>query len=291
MQTTKGTADLDQAGKTDHRSQLHTALAEVDALMSKEVYDALFDTAAALGPRHVLEIGTAHGAGTIALALGAISGGHDTRITTVDTLQALPDIPSSRARFGGPVENEAIVRENFRRAGIADRVTLHVGRSDSLATVAPEEFAVDMLVLDADGRIDRDLALFGPRLAAEAMVIVDDIDGKVAAAMHGGQLSIDLKHVICAKLTGRLVEEGYLRFERRVVDTSFFRAQDPTGWDYDRLQEIALECYRELVFLEAPASSVMTSSLASLFQSTALLRPFYGSARAVYRRMSGRRSG
>lgn len=279
---------MDQNEHTDYRALLHATLADIDALMSQAVYDALFDAAAEQGPQQVLEIGTAHGAGTIALALGAASRGHATRITTVDTLQALPDIPSSRARFGGPTENEAIIQDNFRKAGVEDRITLHVGRSDDFATLIPEGFVVDMLVLDADGRIDRDLALFGSCLAAGAAVIVDDIDGRIGAALQGGRLAIDLKHVISQKLTTRLVEEGYLHLEKRTVDTSFFRAQDPAAWEYGRMNEIAIACYRELVFLDTAISPVLASSIASLLNSTPLLRPLYGGARSVYRRLSGR---
>lgn len=278
---------MGQMEHTDYRALLHATLADVDALMSRAVYDALFDAAAAQGPKQVLEIGTAHGAGTIALALGAASAGHETQITTVDTLQALPDIPSSRARFGGPTVNEEIVRRNFRKAGVDDRITLYVGRSDDFALVTHEKFAVDMLVLDADGRIDRDLALFGPHLLAGAAVIVDDIDGKVSAALRRGRLAIDLKHVISQKLTARLVEEGYLRLEKRTVDTSFFRAKDPNGWDYSRMNEIAIACYRELIFLETSVFPVLASSIASLLSSTPLLRPLYGGARAIYRRATG----
>ncbi|SFF03236.1 Methyltransferase domain-containing protein [Sulfitobacter brevis] len=280
--------ELNKNDDTDLRALLHATLVDVDALMSRAVYDALFDAAAAQGPAQVLEIGTAHGAGTIALALGGASRGHDIRIATVDTLQALPDIPSSRARFGGPAENEAIVRGNFRRAGVGDRIDLHVGRSEDFARKLPDEFSIDMLVLDADGRIDRDLALFGPYLAPGATVIVDDIDGKVGAALRGGRLAIDLKHVISEKLTARLVEEGYLKFEKRTIDTSFFRAPDPQNWDYARLSEIAIASYRELIFLETAISPVMASSIASLLSSKSFLRPLYGGARAIYRRLSNR---
>ncbi len=283
MQGTQTTSDAAAA-----RARLHAVLARIDALMPSRVYDALFDAAAAAGPRQVLEIGTAHGAGTIALALGAAAGGHDTRITTVDTLQVLPDIPSSRARFGGPAENARIVREIFEMAGVADRISLHVGRSAGFAAEMPAGFRIDMLVLDADGRIDRDLALFGPCLAPGAVVVVDDIDGNIAAALRGGRLEIDLKHVISQKLTARLVEAGYLSAEHRAVDTGFFRAEDPGSWDYTRMRGIATDCYRELIFLETRLGPVLASSIASLLQSTPLLRPLYGGARAIYRHFSGR---
>ena len=272
----------------EYRARLHATIAEVDALMPRAVYDALFDAAAGEGPKQILEIGTAHGAGTIALALGALSGGHATQITTVDTLEALPDIPSSRSRFGGPVENEKIVRANFEKARVSDSINLHVGRSEGFAKVVPKSFSVDMLVLDADGRIDRDLALFGPYLAPGAAVVIDDIDGRIGAAFRRGRLAIDLKHVISEKLSARFVEEGYLKLEKRTVDTSFFRVQEPDSWDYERMSELAISSYRELIFLETPVSQVMASSIASLLGSTPWLRPLYGGARALYRKMSGR---
>lgn len=281
---------LSHPDKSDARTRLHQSLAQVDALMSKAVYEALFDATAKNGPRQVLEIGTAHGAGTIALALGAEAGGHDTRITTVDTLQALPDIPSSRAEFGDVTQNREIVLGNFRHAGVENRITLHVGRSESYTAQADKDLKIDMLILDADGRIDRDLVLFGHHLAPGALIVVDDIDGRVNVALRGGRLAIDLKHVISEKLTKRLVEEGYLVFERRVIDTSFFHAPAPQAWDNARLLEIALDCYRELVFLDTAVSPVMTSTFASVMRDTKMLQPFYGHARKVYRKFSGRAS-
>ncbi|EPX84972.1 O-methyltransferase [Salipiger mucosus] len=279
---------MTKAEETAFRDRLHGSLADVDALMTRAVYDALFDAAAEEGATRILEIGTAHGAGTIAMALGAASRGHDTRISTVDTLQALPDIPSSRSEHGDVAQNEAIVRGNFRKAGVADRIDLHVGRSEAFAAAMPEDFRIDMLVMDADGRIDRDLLLFGERLVPGALVVVDDIDGKVGAAFRGGGLSIDLKHVISEKLTSRLVAEGYLTFERRVVDTSMFRAEAPQDWDPERIKAIAIECYRELVFLETRVGPVAVSTIDSLLRSTRLLRPVHSAARSAYRRVTGR---
>lgn len=185
---------------TDCRSRLYKALDEVDALMSRPVYDALFDTVTQEKPLQILEIGTAHGAGTIAMALGAEAQSLPTRIQTVDTLAALPDIPSSRAKYGNAQANEAIVRHNFRRAGVEERISLFVGRSDEFAMSAPLDAPIDMLVLDADGRIDRDLLLFRDRMTPDCLIVVDDIDGDVGASLSREGLALDLKHVISEKL-------------------------------------------------------------------------------------------
>lgn len=277
-----------QPVETEHRQRLHAALGEVDALMSRAVYDALFDMVATHRPARILEIGTAHGAGTIAMALGAGSVDAPTRIQTVDTLQILPDIPSSRAVYGDAEANEAIVRRNFRSAGVEDRVALHVGRSDEFAAGLPDGFSIDMLMLDADGRIDRDLLLFSGCMTPDCLVVIDDIDGAVSASVRRGGLAIDLKHVISAKLSARLVEIGYLAFETRVENTSFFRAVEPAEWDPDRLRDVALSCYRELVFTQARLVPIMVASLAALLSSTPILRPVYRVTRSGYRRLTGR---
>ncbi|WP_158234115.1 class I SAM-dependent methyltransferase [Oceaniglobus indicus] len=277
------------ATNTDCRHRLHTALGQIDALMSRPVYDALFDAVARETPDHILEIGTAHGAGTIAMALGAESRGAATRIQTVDTLEALADIPSSRADYGDAKANEDIVRGNFDRAGVASRISLFVGRSDVFAaSQSPGDPMIGMLVLDADGRIDRDLLLFHARMTRNCLIVVDDIDGDVGASFTRGGLSLDLKHVISEKLTSSLVAHGYLKLEKRVWNTSFFRAVDPQDWDEDEIRALAIACYRELVFLKAGTRGLFVSTAASLLGSNAVLRPFYGSARAIYRRLSRR---
>jgi len=273
---------------TDCRSRLYKALDEVDALMSRPVYDALFDTVAQERPQQILEIGTAHGAGTIAMALGAESLSLPTRIQTVDTLAALPDIPSSRAEYGDAQANEVIVRDNFRRAGVEGRISLFVGRSDAFAMSGSLDAPIDMLVLDADGRIDRDLLLFRDRMTHDCLIVVDDIDGDVGASLSRDGLALDLKHVISEKLSTSLVAQGYLRLEKRVWNTSFFRAVDPQNWDEEEIRALAIVCYRELIFLNVKVRTIFASSTASLLSSNVLLRPFYGGARALYRRMLGR---
>ena len=256
--------------------------------MSGPVYDALFDAVAKEKPKQILEIGTAHGAGTIAMALGAEAEGLTTQIQTVDTLEALPDIPSSRSKYGNAHANEAIVRENFRRAGVADRISLFVGRSDAYATTPQAERPIDMLVLDADGRLDRDLLLFRKLMAPDCLIVVDDIDGEAHASFSRRGLSLDLKHVISEKLTTSLVAQGYLSLEKRIWNTSFFRAVEPQLWNEDAIRTLAMSCYRELIFLDVKKRSIFISGIVSLLSMNVVLRPIYGGARKLYRRMKNR---
>lgn len=234
---------------SDINRDLIAALEGVDALLPLGVYETLFNVVATEKPERIVEIGTAHGGGTIAMALGAKSVGHACAINTVDKLEATSDIPSSRAKWGDANDNEAIVRENFEAAGVADMIHFFVGRSDEFAATKALPQAIDMLVLDADGRIDRDLLLFGHLLKDNAIVVIDDISGGAKLAGVGEQKFIDLKHVVSEKLLKAFIDNGYLREERRVGITAFCRAVEPQNWEPAKLANIALSAYRDVVFV------------------------------------------
>jgi hypothetical protein len=235
---------------SENIEDLTVALEGIDALLPFAVYEKLFTVVAAEKPEHILEIGTAHGGATIAMALGAKSVGYECAINTVDLLQATPDIPSSRNRWGDVNANEAIVRKNFEAAGVADNINFFVGRSDEFAAAKTLTQKIDMLVLDADGRIDRDLLLFCRLLKDNAVVVIDDVGGGTKLSGVGEQKFIDLKHTITENLLSALTEKGFLREEQRVGITVFCRAVEPQKWDLEKLTRIALTAYRDIVFIE-----------------------------------------
>jgi caffeoyl-CoA O-methyltransferase len=80
--------------------------------------------------KHVVEIGTSNGYSGIWMCLGLMTT--DGRLTT-------HDIDEGRAR---------LARENFKRAGVAERVTLVMG--DAHDTVKQLKGPIDILFLDAD---------------------------------------------------------------------------------------------------------------------------------------------
>jgi len=82
------------------------------------------------GAKHVVEIGTSNGYSGIWMCLGLMTTGG--RLTT-------HDIDEGRAK---------LARENFKRAGVADRVTLVMG--DAHETVKQLKGPIDILFVDAD---------------------------------------------------------------------------------------------------------------------------------------------
>lgn len=218
-----------------------------NGMLSDSVYEEIFRLSAIAKPRNIVEIGTAHGAATIAIGLGALSESTDFSIWTVDKLGGRF---SSRSAYGSVEANRAIVESNFTKAGISDKVSLFVGDSDEFATQSNVPKSIDFLMLDADGRIDRDLLNFYPRLAVGANVIIDDADNTIwLSKNHEGVPFIDNKHRTTELLMNGYCEAGFLTLEKRVNETAFCKKTNKT-FNRDIFMEIALSSYRQLVIAE-----------------------------------------
>ena len=87
--------------------------------------------ARATGARRVVEVGTLGGYSGVCLARGMSSGGR------LDTFESEP-------------RHAEVARESFRRAGLADRVRIHLGRArEELVKIEPDG-PFDLLFIDAD---------------------------------------------------------------------------------------------------------------------------------------------
>ena len=119
-----------------------------------------------LQPHNVLEIGTFTGYSAICMALGLPEDGH------IDTLEINDEL-------------EDLILEGFGRAGVAGKISLHIGDAlDFLKSVDPERGLYDLTFIDADKREYPDyyelvLGLTRPG----GFIIADDVlwNGKVYA--------------------------------------------------------------------------------------------------------------
>ena len=139
---------------------------------------------------------------------------------------------------------------NLASAGLSERVHLFVGDPDDFAAqpICPPQ--IDFLMLDADGRIDRDLLNFYPRLASGSPVIVDDADNAIwLSRNHEGIPFIDNKHRTTELLLNGFCEAGFLVIEKRIGHTAFCRRTDKS-YDSAIFAKIALTAYRQIVIAE-----------------------------------------
>jgi predicted O-methyltransferase YrrM len=252
---------------------------ELSGMLSAAAYRRLFETAAASGGGAFIEIGTAQGAATAALALGALSSGRDFRIWTVDDF-----VSGSRPIGSSPEEKLAIVRRGFERFGVADRIVNVVGSTADL----PDEIGlplVNLLLIDADGRIDRDLASLHSRLAPGCPVIVDDMEDEIFLHLLRKRLQLDQKHRLTHRLLASYVEAGLLEADSPTHATGWFR-KGPVSLPAAEIERLALPAYRQLVF--APLREVKLGLKWSLLRWLQARMPGLDRAR---RRLRGRKSG
>lgn len=216
-------------------------------MLPLEVYDRLYELAATSNATTMVEIGTAHGAGTIALCLGALSANKTPDIYTVDRFEGRY---SSRSAYGSVCDNVEIVRANFRSAGIDPYVKVFAGSSSDFAEKECPQ-VIDILVLDADGRIDRDLINLGHKLVDGAPIVIDDYGDRAHLMVRSnGNTFVDLKHVITKLLLDRYIADGLIEIMGIMSSTAFCRKKAGSIWDPKQMADSALDCYRELVFTD-----------------------------------------
>lgn len=115
------------------------------------------------GARRVLEIGTFTGYSSTCMALGLPEGGH------IDALELNDEL-------------EELMREGWERAGVQDRVSLHIG--DALQTLESLGGEYDFVFVDANKRQYLEYyELVLPLLRHGGLMVADDVlwDGKVYA--------------------------------------------------------------------------------------------------------------
>lgn len=235
-----------------------------NGMLPAEVYERIYETALNAPDGHMVEVGCAHGAGTVCMAFGLRDSGREGKVFTFEKI-----IGGTREAFGGVDENTRIILQNFNFFGVSDRIELSIGDVEDCAHAVPKDHPIGLLCLDADGAIDRDFALFFDQVVPGAPVIIDDVMDRTRLKPDGWQrlsrrLKVDQKHRLSFAMLDLfqkkgLLDEGCIRG----ADTWFghktherFASVDP--------REI-LRVYRSMTFGQATLSMVpMRAALAGM---------------------------
>lgn len=213
-------------------------------MLAPAIYRRLYETAFNAPDGFIVEIGTAGGAGTASLALGLQHSGKSGRVVTVDR---------GRRRTGGgdPAGYREGVKASLRHYGVADRVDLVIGEAADAVKAVPDSAAISVLVIDADGAIDRDLKAFFDRVLPGGDVIIDDCLDVVRVHRTGlFDVTVDAKMRLTQLLLTYFKQKGLLSEGTQIKDTYFGKkVQDfaQAGISDDAI----LAIYRELIFSSA----------------------------------------
>ena len=134
---------------------------EAKGLMSEEDYRELYHEAIKIGKGTIVEIGPARGAGTIVLGLAARQNSDIEHIITIDSFQNSRSIKS----FDNIEENIEDLRNNLAAFDCGEKVTIMVAGHEDWELI--RECPITMLVIDADGALDRDFSNYYNLLTAD----------------------------------------------------------------------------------------------------------------------------
>ena len=243
MTTGRGAPPRSDIG-TEIQATLQKVRQSANGMLPIEVYYHIFESARRANGGNFVEIGTAHGAATIAMALGAKASGKPFHIYTADPFAGRY---SSRAEFGTPDENIRHVLAQFQEYGVRDVISLAVGNCETLLN-GNDIRKIAFLLIDADGRIDLDLLQLYERLEPGAAVVVDDVDeGVFLRCAADRTYFVDLKHRITCLLLKWMEEKEYLT-NRYTIHSTAFCVRGSRSMDQMQFAQLALEAYRQLVF-------------------------------------------
>lgn len=128
----------------------------------------------------VLEIGPYLGGSTLAISHGLRASKQGLPVISIETGGSYPDHAHLPSR-----DIFADLKNNIERAGLGDVVHLVNGHSRDQAVVEEVRAKLGgrrlgMIVIDADGQVDQDWAIYGGLMAPHAIVVVDDYVSDVA---------------------------------------------------------------------------------------------------------------
>lgn len=234
--------------------KISASLKNADALFDPRTYRWLYQIVVEINPRIILEIGTAHGAATIVMGIAAKSLETNFYILTIDVLKSRDNILSSRSRYGDENINAEIIRNNFLREGLSGHIDLFVGTSQDYFESRPALVKYDLVLIDADGRIDRDLSLLIDFLREGTTIIFDDYDRSVNMIKFGGLKYLDLKHLSTSHLADAFINTNLLKLVDSSESGATIRCEvtNYEKWTAEKIASLAVVAYGKNIFIPIP---------------------------------------
>ena len=214
-------------------------------LLTNAAYRMLYQMVIKAPAGDAVEVGTAHGAATIVIARALKDSGRSGRVHSIDKI-----VGGSCDRFGSEEDNIAVIKRNFSLYGVDDAISFYAELSDAAARLLPADISIGILMLDADGAIDRDFALFYNKIVPSGLIVIDDYDpGLVVKRLTNGDIFVDQKHLLTFHLVNHFVHHGLLSDVNVCGETVF--ARKPTNLKSVSFKDFdTTAVYRNLTFAQ-----------------------------------------
>jgi predicted O-methyltransferase YrrM len=224
-----------------------------DGMMPREVYAQIYSCACAAQPGNMLELGAAHGAASVCLAKGIRDSAKPATLLTVEKGEGKN---SSIEKWGPKEVNIAKLRNNLIYFDCQSIVTVFPNRLKEVVTQLKNSGPFSLLLIDADGFIDRDFLLFYNLLKPGADIIIDDyINFKdVASKSQSNPLGKGYATYI---FVNYFLDKKLIRKDKIIEGTIFCKKPEeiiePVKFDEDELIRIRTEILAEAKRILSPS--------------------------------------
>lgn len=219
-------------------------------MLRAATYKRLHKAAMRLPDLGVVEIGAGSGASSIALAWAMKDANRTSKVVVVEKCEG-----GSRSRFGDYRANLDILDRNLKRFGARDAIRLYPQhltmetKDEVLALIGAER--IGGLMHDADGRIDRDFAIFWPMLIDDGLIVIDDYYGKANFKPISPKFPLGgTKNLITYRLVNQFVAWGLMEID--TIDRFTVFGHKPRGADFSRFDPTVCERIVDTVLDEHP---------------------------------------
>ncbi len=179
-----------------------------DGMLDSRVYRRLYNEVQQQPDLDIVEIGGATGTASIVMGWALKEGQRKSKVIVVEKCER-----GSRTSKGEYAHNISILEANWKRFGVDRQLCLYPHKislkngHEVLDLISTPQIAG--LVLDADGRIDRDFFLFWPRLREGGLIVVDDVEQGFQRRVRGdGSVEVLGKRVLTWRLLNKFVDWG-----------------------------------------------------------------------------------
>lgn len=201
--------------------------------MSPKLYGKIFQLSKELESGSILEIGTAGGGSIISAALGLKAAGRGLKAISIDKFEG------GSWGTGSDVEsNIKKVNDRLQVFGVAEHASILKEKLGGAQHIYDHLKGISLLIIDADGRIQRDLMSLSKSCANEALILIDDCEKCVRVnADRNGNWTVCWKKYKTWVMVKHLLESGVLA-EEEILDGAFLGKFYPDKMDSKLFNEL-----------------------------------------------------
>lgn len=147
-----------------------------NGMLPASIYREMYQRSFEHSRNEIIDIGVGQGPSSIAFALGILHSQRTNKVHVIDQFEQTKGGPHRYCMKDFPegcrTANTEVFLSHLKSYGVDGPIQTYPGRTDEVDL--DPELRADLLSIDADGHIDRDLTLFFDNLVPGAWIIIDD---------------------------------------------------------------------------------------------------------------------